>query len=175
MAADTGRFRAPNAAAALSTPYDLAAGSRHLETPIGRLYVHGFLQTLRPKAFEVAARFPEAAALLDIERCRTFWDFDDAATGPLHGFAGAEDYYGRSSSIHFLGRIETPTFCLSAEDDPFLPSSVLSRARQAAAPAVSFVTTPRGGHIGFVSGAGARYWAEERTLDWLGSVEADGR
>ena len=166
------------AAAALSTPYDLAAGSRHLETPIGRLYVHGFLQTLRPKAFEVAARFPEAAALLDIERvkrCRTFWDFDDAATGPLHGFAGAEDYYGRSSSIHFLGRIETPTLCLSAEDDPFLPFSALSRARQAASPAVSFVTTPRGGHIGFVSGAGARYWAEERTLDWLGSVEAGGR
>jgi predicted alpha/beta-fold hydrolase len=161
------------AAAALSAPYDLAAGSRHLETPMGGLYVRGFLSTLCPKAFEVAGRFPEAAARLDlgrVARCRTFWDFDDAATGPLHGFAGAEDYYARSSSLNFLSRIGTPTLCLSAEDDPFLPVSVLPRARAAASPAVTFVTTRRGGHIGFVSGLAPwrpDYPAEEGAIRWL--------
>ena len=100
------------AAAAVSTPYDLAAGARHLETPLGRLYVGGFLGTLRPKALDVIERFPQAAARIDrtrLLRSRTFRDFDDAATGPLHGFAGAEDYYSRSSSINFLGRIQTST------------------------------------------------------------------
>jgi predicted alpha/beta-fold hydrolase len=163
------------AAAALSTPYDLAAGSRHLENFIGGVYVRGFLATLRPKAFEVARRFPEAAVRLDlprVARSRTFQDFDDAATGPLHGFAGAEDYYARSSSINFLDRIRTPALCLSAEDDPFLPVSVLARARAAAAasPAVTFVTTRRGGHIGFVSGAAPwrpEYPAEEGAIRWL--------
>jgi predicted alpha/beta-fold hydrolase len=161
------------AAAALSTPYDLAAGSRHLETPIGGAYVRGFLSTLLPKAFDVARRFPEAAARIDLDRmtrCRTFWDFDDVATGPLHGFAGAEDYYTRSSSLNFLGRIRTPALCLSAEDDPFLPVSVLAQAAAAASPAVTFVTTRRGGHIGFVSGSAPwrpEYPAEEGAIRWL--------
>lgn len=157
------------AAVAVSTPYDLAAGSRHLETPMGGFYVRGFLRTLKPKAFRVARHFPEAAARIDLDRvarCRTFWDFDDAATGPLHGFAGAEDYYARSSSLNFLSRIETPTLCLSAEDDPFLPISVLPRVRASASSAVTLVTTPRGGHVGFVSSAGVRYWAEGLAIHW---------
>ncbi len=160
------------AAAAVSTPYDLAAGSRHLETALGRLYVGSFLKTLRVKAVDVARRFPEAAARIDLERVarsRTFRDFDEAATGPLHGFTGADDYYARSSSLNYLARIRTPTLCLSAEDDPFLPAGVLglARARAAVSGAVTFLTTRRGGHIGFVAGGGARYWAEEISLDWL--------
>ena len=161
------------AAAALSTPYDLAAGSRHLETLIGGAYVRGFLNTLRPKAFEVARRFPEVATRIDLDRMarsRTFRDFDNVATAPLHGFAGAEDYYARSSSLNFLARIRTPALCLSSEDDPFLPVSVLAKAAAAASPAVTFVTTRRGGHIGFVSGAApwrSEYPAEEGAIRWL--------
>ncbi len=58
------------AAAAISTPYDLAAGSRHLETRIGSFYVEHFLKTLRPKALDVVRRFPEAAARIDAGRVR---------------------------------------------------------------------------------------------------------
>jgi len=162
--------RMVSAAAAVSTPYDLAAGARHLETRVGCLYVASFLKTLRAKANDVVARFPETAARVDLERVarsRTFREFDDAATAPLHGFAGADDYYERSSSINFLSAVRTPTLCLSAEDDPFLPESVLSRAGAAASAAVTLQTTRRGGHIGFVAGAGPRYWAEDRVVGWL--------
>jgi len=158
------------AAASVSTPYDLAAGARHLERGVGRIYVAGFLKTLRRKAEEIVARFPETAAAVDlarVARSRTFWEFDDAATGPLHGFAGAADYYARSSSIDFLGSIRTPTLCLSSEDDPFLPASVLRRAKASASAAMTFQTTARGGHIGFVAGTGPRYWAEETVVGWL--------
>ncbi len=166
------------AAAALSTPYDLAAGSRHLETTFGHFYVGGFLKTLRVKAADAARRFPEAGARIDLERVarsRTFWDFDDAATGPLHGFRGAEDYYARSSSVNFVGRIETPTLCLSAQDDPFLPDSALARARGAASPRVTFVITREGGHIGFVSSGATRYWAEEVTMAWFEERRIEAR
>ena len=161
------------AAATASTPYDLAAGSRYLENWIGAIYCERFLKTLRPKAFDVARRFPEAAAKLDlarIRRARTFWEFDDAATGPLHGFSGAEDYYARSSSLNFIGRIATPTLCLSAEDDAFLPPSVLSLARQKASSTIDFRTTAHGGHIGFIGGRvpwRPAYWAEELAVGWL--------
>ena len=162
-----------SAAAAVSTPYDLAAGSRHLERPLRRLYFAPFLATLRPKAIAVAQRFPEAAATIDIERVRrsrTFREFDDAATGPLHGFTGADDYYERSSSLGFLDRITTPTLCLSAKDDPFLPVCVLPLARRKASPTIDFRVTPQGGHIGFIAGRvpwHPVFWGEQRALGWL--------
>ena len=161
------------AAASVSVPYDLAAGSRHLERGLGPFYVENFLTTLRRKALDTARRFPEAAERIEQRRVqcsRTFWDFDDAATAPLHGFAGAADYYARSSSLGFVGRITTPTLCLSAEDDPFLPAAVLARMREAASPAVEPVFTGSGGHMGFVAGPAPwrfRYWAEEYVVEWL--------
>lgn len=161
------------AAAALSTPYDLAACARHLDTPVGRLYVDHFLATLKRKTQDVAARFPEAARRIDVPRAlaaRTFWQFDDAANAPLHGFAGADDYYRRASSLPLLPSVTTPTLCVSAEDDPFLAREVLPRARAAAAKVVDFRVTRRGGHIGWVAGPWPwrpAFWAEELAIDWL--------
>ena len=162
-------------AAAVSTPYDLAAGARHLERGLGRLYTASLLATLLVKAQETARRFPEAAARIDLARAgaaRTFWEFDEAATAPLHGFQGAGDYYARSSSLGFLSLVRTPTLCVSALDDPFLPSEVVERARRAASPAVRLAVTEAGGHAGFVAGTApwrARYWAEEAVIGWLRS------
>jgi hypothetical protein len=167
------RQREVAAAAALSTPYDLGASARHLDTAIGRAYVGNFLATLKAKAVDVARRFPEAAARVDIARAlsaRGFWEFDDAANAPLHGFAGADDYYRRASSLGFLPAIATKTLCLSAENDPFLPAEALRRARAAAPPSVEFRVTPGGGHIGWIGGAWPwrpRYWAEELAVEWL--------
>ncbi|MGH9366120.1 MAG: YheT family hydrolase [Thermoanaerobaculia bacterium] len=146
------------AAAAISTPYDLAEAARHLEKGLGRLYTGGLLRTLRAKALELARRFPGVP--IDAARARgarTFWEFDDAVTAPLHGFSGALDYYTRSSSLRFLQLIETPTLCLSARDDPFLPAEVLDRARRAASRAVRLAVTARGGHAGFVTSRGANF------------------
>ncbi len=160
-------------AATLSVPYDLGAGSKHLETPVGRFYLRNFLKTLIPKAVRCAKTFPEAAARIDVaatERSETFWTFDDAATGPLHGFKDAREYYTLCSSIHFVGRIDTPTLCISAADDPFLPRRVLGEVEQAKSNAVRLLITPNGGHVGFVAGPRpkyARYWAEETALAWL--------
>jgi predicted alpha/beta-fold hydrolase len=161
------------AAAALSTPFDLSESARHLETRIGAVYVRSFLSTLVRKVRETAARFPEAAAKMDLSRtarARSFWEFDDAANAPLHGFAGADDYYRRSSSLAFLPRITTPTLCVSALDDPFLPPGAFERAREAASPSIEFLAVREGGHIGFVSGRvpwRAEYWAEDYAVGWI--------
>ena len=157
------------AAATLSVPYDLGAGADHLDrTAVGRFYVNGFLRSLKKKCER-----PEIAARLDmarVRRSRNFREFDDAATAPLHGFAGADDYYARSSSIHYIGRIATPTLALSAEDDPFVPPGVLARVRAVASPHVELRTTPCGGHVGFIGGSApwrCEYWAEELIVRWL--------
>lgn len=162
-----------SAAATMSVPYDLGASGQHMEKGMGLFYVHQFLVTLKRKVKRVLREFPETSKVLSQERvqsARTFREFDDAATGPLHGFTGADDYYARASSIHFLSRITTPTLCISAEDDPFLPKSVLERVRMEASPAVEIRTTACGGHAGFISGSlpwRCSYWAEEMLVRWL--------
>lgn len=162
------------AAATFSVPYDLGAGSRHLEFGLlPRFYVNRFLATLKQKTKRLVAQFPEMCERIDLDavmRARTFRDIDDAATAPIHGFRDADDYYARSSSIHFLGAITTPTLCLSAVDDPFLPAEALERARASASAAVEFRITANGGHTGFIAGTlpwRCQYWAEELIVGWL--------
>lgn len=164
---------AVTAAATLSVPYDLTAGAEVLERgAMGRLYTGNFLGTLRPKILSVLERFPEMNERVDagrVRRARTFFEFDDAGTAPLHGFEGVQDYYDRSSSLNFVERIRTPTFCLSAADDPFQPRSVLDVVRDRLSPAVELVVTDLGGHVGFISGSPWRalYWAERRVMNEL--------
>jgi uncharacterized protein len=159
------------AAATLSVPYDLGAGADYLERGAGPFYVARFLKTLKKKVLRVMEQFPDTR--LDVERVmrsRSFREFDDAATAPLHGFSDADDYYRRSSSLQYLSRITTPTLCVSADDDPFLPPEVLDRAKAAASPFVEFRITRGGGHVGFISGAApwrCVYWAEELAVNWL--------
>jgi len=168
-----GRAAGIAAAAVISVPYDLGAASRFLERPAGRIYAYHFLRRLRPKALDVIARFPGETAHLDadlIRRARTFAEFDRHVTAPLHGFASAEDYYTRASSLPYLAQVRVPTLCISAEDDPFFPGAALTAARAAASPDVRFEVTPWGGHTGFVSGPWPwrpRYWAEEASIAWL--------
>lgn len=162
------------AAATLSVPYDLAAGGAYLEKSLaGRMYAAHFVRSLIRKAEEMANRFPEVATLLDMQGARkatTFFEFDEAATAPLHGFTGAQDYYDRCSSIHFLARITVPVLCINSRDDPFLPPSELDCAQQVASPAVEFLVSEHGGHVGFV-GFGRprrlRYWAEEAAVEFV--------
>jgi len=157
------------AAAAISAPFDLAACSRHLESGLGPWYVRFFLRTLKQKALDFAARHPGRIDADAVSVARTFWDIDDAATGPIHGFADATDYYARSSSLSHLSRICVPTLLINARDDPFEPSHVLARAAESASDLVECAFTERGGHVGWVVGPpwAARSWGEDLAVDWL--------
>lgn len=163
--------RLVTAAATLSVPYDLSAASGYLKRPAGRLYFRHFHKTLSAKLDHLVALFPEAPVDLEAtRRARDFVAYDQAATAPLHGFAGAADYYERCSSLAVLDQIGAPTLCVSARDDPFLPPEVLDEARRRASSSVELVVTEGGGHVGFLSGASPlspRYWAEELALRWL--------
>ncbi len=159
-------------AAAISTPFDLGAGSRFLAQGLSRIYVRHFVRSLRAKALAALAKHPS----LPVDRARlmaaeSFWDFDDVFTGPVHGFAGAEEYYRRSSSIGFLSRVTVPTLLYSAVNDPFLPPVVLQRARQLAAgnDRLRIEFTEKGGHVGWISGPpwAPVYHMEGRALHWF--------
>jgi uncharacterized protein len=159
-------------AAAVSVPFDLERGSRHIERGFARIYGRHFMRTLRSKARAKLSAYPDLFDPAALDRARTLFDFDDAVTAPVHGFQDAHDYYSRASSINFLARIRRPTLLLSAQDDPFLPPDVLddvaARARGNSCLHLEFHR--RGGHVGFVSGRNPfrpRYYAEWRVVDFL--------
>jgi predicted alpha/beta-fold hydrolase len=161
------------AAVAISVPFDLERGSRHISQGFSRVYERHFLRSLRRKATAKLERYPDLFNGEALARARTLFDFDDVVTGPVHGFGGAHDYYSRSSSLGFLGRIRRPTLLLSAKDDPFLPRTVLDDVAAIARknPFLRTEFTDRGGHVGFVAGSPWRpsYYAEERAGDFLAS------
>ncbi len=147
------------AAVGVSVPFDLERGSRHISRGVTSMYERWFLRSLRVKALEKASRYPDRfPAPETIARIRTLWEFDDLITGPLHGFAGASDYYTRSSAKHFVQSARIPLLLLSAADDPFLPSDVLDEVREHARrnPLVQTEFVPHGGHVGFVTGDSPR-------------------
>ena len=100
-----------------------------------------------------------------LRKARTFWEFDDTVTAPLHGFLGADDYWARSSSAPWLAKIRVPTLVLNARNDPFMPAAVLDAIGEV--PANVVLEFPRsGGHAGF---PGRGRWLARRVLDFLSS------
>lgn len=160
------------AAGAVSVPFDLERGSRFLSRGFSRVYDRHFLRSLRRKAAKKLVRYPDLFDRAALHRARTIYDFDDVVTAPVHGFANAHDYYSRSSSLRWLERIRRPTLLLSAIDDPFLPAVVLDEVSAIASenPFLHLEFTPRGGHVGFVSGRAPwrpQYYAEWRICEFL--------
>ena len=149
-------------AAAVSVPLDLSRCADRLERGLSKGYRWYLVRELHRS---VRAKFGQWRAspidLAELSRWRTFRQFDDHVTAPLHGFAGAEDYYRQSSSGRFVARIRVPTLIVQARDDPFLPDD----PPPAASPCVRWEAFPRGGHAGFVAGTvpgRPRYWLDER-------------
>ena len=154
-----------NAAAAVSAPLDLAAANTALSSGFNLVYARHFLRTLIPAALAKERQFPGRIDVGRVRAARTLRDFDDAATAPLHGFSGADDYYARSSAGPLLGAVQTPTLLLNAANDPFLPQAALPQ-RASMSAVMTFEMPQHGGHVGFVHGAlpGRIDWLPQRLL-----------
>lgn len=155
-------------AVVFSVPCDLACSSHQLSLPTNRLYMERFLQTMRAKLRAKNARFPGQLDLAGLEKIRTFHEFDDRFTAPIHGFRGAADYWARSSSRPFLPTIQRPTLLVSAGNDPFLGPGCYPREEAAASDFLHLEIPASGGHVGFPASRNhGEYWPETRAAEFL--------
>jgi len=136
------------AAAAVCPPQSLRAGAVSLSRGLNRGYSEYFLRTLRPKSLAMLERFPGLFDGERVRRARDFFDFDDAVTAPLHGFASCEDYWAKSSCRRFLAGIRVPTLVINAMNDPFMPDSELASPAEVSR-FVKLDYPGAGGHVGF--------------------------
>jgi len=148
---------------AVSVPFDLAACSAAVEKGFSQVYMWELMGRMRRSVTRKFERITSPITLPDIGKLRTFREYDDALTAPLHGYKDADDYYTRCSSRQFLKRIQVPTLVLHSSDDPFMtPETVPTEAELS--PAVRFELSAKGGHVGFMNGSVFRpqRWLESR-------------
>lgn len=142
------------AVAAVCAPLDLSACGVAMGQGFNRsVYTRMFLRTMLPKA---EAKWYQYPGLFDIERVKaaaTLYEFDDAFTAPLHGFAGAKDYWARASAKPSLAHVRLPSLLLNALNDPFVPSGSLPVASELP-DGIRLWRPPFGGHVGFPSAHG---------------------
>ena len=166
---EQGEKAAVKTAVAVSVPFELNRAARQLERGLSQIYQKYLLNKLRKSVTAKAATHPPPVPLTQLAELKTFRQFDNAITAPLHGFRNVDDYYTRSSSRQYLHRIRIPTLIIHALDDPFLPADAIPSNKDLA-PSVTLELSPHGGHVGFVAGSHpgkAQYWLESRICERL--------
>ncbi len=154
-------------AVAFSVPCDLEAAADRMGARGNRLYMKRFLTDLRGRMEQKAGQFPGRVSLEGFGAIRTFREFDERYTAPLHGFGGAVDYWTRSSSKAYVAGIRRPTLLVNASDDPFLTPECFPRDLAEASAWFHLEAPKAGGHVGFVSfGEDGVYWSEKRAVEF---------
>lgn len=163
------------AAAAVCAPLNLHDSAKAISTGFSKVYQYHLLKRMK-KA--VARKFDPHTAAFDWNRtmqARTFAEFDDAVTAPLHGFSGKDEYYDRCSSIGFLSDIQRPTLLINALDDPFMMPAAIPDASRLS-DSVQIEVSSNGGHVGFISGGTPwrpKFYLPGRIIDYLETAIED--
>ncbi len=138
-----------DAAISISVPFDLKKCITTLDHGINKhIYVKHFLNTLLPKMEKYVEEF-NIPLNNPNKKINTLDEFNNIYTCQFYNFKDSEDYYQKTSCIHYLKYIKTPTLMLQAKNDPMIPidswpdKSMLSSS-------IRFVVTDSGGHAGFM-------------------------
>lgn len=150
---------------AVSTPCDLKGTSERLHQKRNWIYAQRFLITLKQKAREKFKQFPDKLVISEINSVKTLKDFDDLYTSKLNGFANAEDYYQKCSSLTVLSQITKPTLLLNAQNDSFLSESCFPKEIAEKMPHFYLETPQYGGHVAFYDSENV-YYNEKRALQF---------
>ena len=158
-------------AVVFSTPCDLTDASVKLEEWGNGIYMKRFLKLLHDKIKAKQHLFPEALSDAGYSRIKTFRQFDDRYTAPIHGFADAVDYWQRCSSGPWIESIQVPALIVNSMDDPFLAGGCYPVQACRKNPRVILEMPRWGGHVGFMElNADGLYWSEKRAVHFLQSL-----
>ncbi|HEU0253715.1 MAG TPA: alpha/beta fold hydrolase [Pyrinomonadaceae bacterium] len=163
------------AVCALSPSVDLHASSVEIHRRANWIYHWTFIQSLKTRIRLKHKLYPELYDLTRLPTIRTVREFDEEFVARANGFADADDYYHRASSIRVATGIRLPTLIIHAEDDPFIPFAPLRDPAFSNNPYILLIATPRGGHVAFVSRGTPgedRFWAENRAVEFFQMAES---
>jgi len=172
LQAEYGEDSPLRAAVSVCAPVQVELCARRMNQGFSRLYQRLLVGGLKKKIIDKDDRF-DYKELIDltpsqIARLKTFWQFDDLVTAPLHGFKGVHDYYGQSSSRQYLKDIKKPTLMIHALDDPFMTPDIIPHESELSE-SIELEISTHGGHIGFISGTVCQpvFWLYNRVPEYI--------
>lgn len=155
---------------AVSAPIDLAACAEALNRPANFLYQNRFLVRLKERIRRKNRLSPDVYTLDHLPKVKSIVDFDDHYTARLFGFGTAANYFRTQSSNQFLENIRVPALITIAKDDPLIPHRVYDHPALDSNPNIRYAPVDHGGHLGFISRSGPRFWLDDTLLDWMEQV-----
>jgi predicted alpha/beta-fold hydrolase len=160
------------AAVSVCAPVHLDLCADRINQGFSRIYQRHLVSCLKQKILDKAnvIDYKELIGMSteDIKRIKTFWEFDNLVTAPLHGFKDVHDYYGHASAYQYLKDIKKPTLMIHALDDPFMTTEVIPDESELS-DSVELELCQYGGHIGFISGSlyNPVFWLQQRIPEYL--------
>lgn len=139
--------------AALCAPLDLQAAQEHLDQPQQFVYRHYALRGLKQIYAAVALKHDVPTPNAEVQRCRTFREWDRLAIAPRYGYDTPEDYYRDMSAANVIADLSVDTVLVLARNDPIIPPRlVLPFLANAPFGKLHVNVMLRGGHLQFPRG-----------------------
>lgn len=161
-----------SAAISICAPVQLELCANRINKGVSRIYQYYLVKRLNRKLKEKAERF-DFEKLIGLEKgemsqLKTFWQFDEKVTAPLHGFKNAHDYYKRCSARQYLKDIKKPTLMIHSLDDPFMEPETIP-GKSELSESIELEVSLHGGHIGFISGSLSEpvFWLQQRISEYI--------
>ncbi len=159
-------------AISISAPMELDVCADKMNRGFSKLYQYHLMKHLK-KSLLRKYKLHNMSLVIGIDKERvgelkSFWEFDNIYTAPVHGFGNARNYYAKSSAKGYLKSITRPTLIIHALDDPFMTPQILPK-KEELSKSIILEVYPHGGHVGFISGSILRpkYWLEERVVEYI--------
>jgi len=158
-------------AAVFSVPCHISSAAKKMASLENQIYMQRFLKSLHKKLTDKMALMPDEMNLEGYHKLKTFPEFDDRFTAPIHGYKNAEDYYESCSSRQFLSQIRIPTLLVNAQNDPFLSPECFPVPEAEANPFFFLEMPQNGGHVGFTeSFFKNQYYMDKRAVEFIRSA-----
>ncbi len=141
---DPARIRS---ALAIAPPADLRTCADNMDRFSRRLYSHYYLGNLANEVQKRRSQWEQWARIPEGPKLKTIRQFDARYTAPLSGFASADEYYRKSSSVDLLDQIQVETEIVVDRHDPIVVSKSFESV--ALAPQTTLTKTRFGGHMGY--------------------------
>lgn len=153
----------PDYAVVVNAPLNLKDAAFKLGSGFNKTYDIRFFYTLK-KIIEADSEYklPVYGRTLDVDRIYT---------SKANGFRDAFDYYETCSAFSHVNKIETPTFVLSAYDDPFIDVKYYLDADWSSN--VHLTLQKYGGHMGYFNKIKDPKYGRRWLDHYLGSVFSD--
>ncbi len=157
-------------AIAISPPFLLASGANRMNKGFSSIYQWHLVNLLKKSVAKKMALLDNYPVKQDdVKRVRSFWEFDNVVTAPLHGFSGVDEYYQKSSCRQYLRSIYRATHIIHALDDPLFDEHMIPGALELSS-SVTLELSQYGGHIGFIDGnfpGQPGYWLDRQLCHLL--------